>query len=153
MTAINQMQPLINALRELEALNSGNNRRKIMRKIAAFMSKLNKKRIKQNITPEGAAMQARKRKRKFSNRHGVEKTDFKMFQKMGRQLRQDYDDNQAKAFFNGAMGNTALDHQEGRRVKKGNMSFDEPMRELLGLPEADQREIANMIMTQLTNLQ
>lgn len=147
---MNITQPLEDALNEILKLNSAGNRMKMTRKLAGFMAKINRKRMKANITPDGQTMPARQRRRSYQTKRGVNKTDMKMFQKIGRQLRQKYDVDQAEIVFNGMMGNVALDHQLGRSgVSRDGQRFNDPMRELLGLPADDQNAIAQMIMTAL----
>jgi phage virion morphogenesis protein len=147
---ISVTQPLEDALNQILQLNSAGNRMKMTRKLAGFMAKINRKRIKQNVTPDGHAMVARQRRRKYKNKKGVDKTDMKMFQKIGRQLRQKYEPDKAEIVFNGMMGNVALDHQLGRSgVSRDGQRFNDPMRELLGLSDDNQNTIAQMITTAL----
>jgi phage virion morphogenesis protein len=119
--------------------------KKIMRKVTGYLSRVNKKRIKQNKTPDNSAMEARHNK----NKKG------KMFNRMGRQLRQKYESDSAEIGFYGVAGNIATNHHLGKRVREKttwNDSYNEfkmPLRELLGLPAADQNSIAEIIMKNL----
>lgn len=151
---INVTAPLEEALRKIMELNNAGNRLKMMRKLSGFMAKINRKRIKANVTPDGGAMTARQRQRKFKTKKGVDKTDTKMFQKIGRQLRQRYESDNAEILFNGMMGEAALDHQLGRSgVSRDGQKFNDPVRELLGFSNADQNAIAQMIINALVGVQ
>jgi phage gpG-like protein len=187
------MDGLATAIIKLLNSNSPIARKRTMRKVAGYMAKMNRKRMRANVTPEGNAMQKRtgidagmtyaeymknvwkrphkkafksdrnyakplaiwlskikKARRRMFIRH--EKENGKMSKGMGSVLREAYESDEAEAFFNGAIGETALDHQYGRHVSVGNTSFHEPMRALLGLPKADQEAIKKIIEDNLLNV-
>lgn len=180
----NQGQALTDALNKLFKLSDTTRRRKVMRKVAGYMAKMNRKRMRANVAPDGHAMQKRsgishtasfkeymrdtwkspvkkagrnpnnskpleiylskikKAKRKMFYRHVKE--NGKESKGMGSVLREAYESDKAEAFFNGAIGKTALDHQLGRGA--------DPVRELLGLPQADQDAIQKIIEDNLLNV-
>ena len=190
---ISVTQPLEDALNQILQLNSGNNRRKMMRKVSGFIAKINRKRIKQNVTPDGKPMVERKGSvgadmsfadymrlvwkrpaKKHNKGSSNNATPFQIYSSkkikrrlhrmfiglrngekttkgMGSVLKQGYEEHNASAYFNGVAGNIALDHQLGRSGvgRKDGQRFNDPMRELLGLPTADQNAIAQMIIDAL----
>lgn len=132
-------EALAEALNNLLKNNSPKNRTRVMRKVAGYLSKMNKKRIKANLSPNGNSMEAR------------HKGKGKMFRRMNRQMRQKYAEDKAEAGFFGVAAIIATNHQLGRRVREtrgswhGGNEFTMPLRELLGLPDADQEAIAKII--------
>jgi phage virion morphogenesis protein len=142
------MDGLAIALTKLLKNNSPASRKRVMRKVAGYLSKMNKKRIKGNLSPNGNTMEAR---------HKSE--GGKMFRKMNRQMRQKYESDRAEAGFFGVAAIIATNHQLGRHIKEtkgayhgGSNEFDMPVRELLGLPQADQDAIQKIIEDNLLNV-
>lgn len=111
--------------------------REIMRDVARYLLLANRQRISRNVQPDGSAMPRRQ------NGAG------RMFRKIGGHLRQRVNADSASIGFSGRTGWVATNHQLGRSVRRGNYRVDLPVRELLGLPAADQRAIATRIMTHL----
>lgn len=140
------MEDLASAITKMLKINSPAKRKRIMRKVAGYVSKMNKKRIKKNLSPNGNTMEAR------------HKGTGKMFRKMNRQLRQKYEPDKAEVGFFGVAGTIATNHQLGRHIKEtkgawhgGSNEFTMPVRLLLGLPEADQDAVKKIIEDNLFN--
>ena len=120
----------------LKLLNnfSAATRRVILREIARYLLRSNRKRIRRNTQPDGTAMQARK------SGSGL------MFRKIGRQMRQRVSAEQAEVGFEGRTSWVATNHQLGRSIRQGNYTLDFPVRELLGLDDTDRQTVRDIII-------
>jgi phage virion morphogenesis protein len=109
-------------------------RRRKLRQIAVYLRQSNRRRIKQNIEPDGSAMELRKKGSK------------RMFPRMGRFLKNKVTSEKTETgFYNGA-GMVADNHQYGRFIQNKQGGFDLPRRELLGLEEDDQQYIIDILL-------
>lgn len=109
-------------------------RRAALREIARYLLLSNRKRIRANVQPDGGAMQVRK--------HGA----GRMFRKIGRQMRQRVNADQAEVGFAGRTGWVATNHQLGRSIRQGNYTVSFPVRELLGLDETDRKAVHDILI-------
>lgn len=110
------------------------NRRKALREIAQYLMRSNRKRLKANLQPSGGAMKARQ--------HGSRK----MFQKMGKSLKQTVRSDEANIGYFDSAGKIATNHQLGktlnRKLSSGRtLQIELPVRELLGLDDEDQAAV------------
>ena len=109
-------------------------RRAALREIARYLLLSNRKRIRANVQPDGSAMQARK--------DGA----GRMFRKIGRQMQQRATADQAEVGFAGRTGWVATNHQLGRSIRQGKYTVNFPVRELLGLDEADRKAVRDILI-------
>lgn len=144
--SFNPTLQLENALTQLLAITDERKRQKIMRKIAGYMSRVNKRRAKLNVNPDGSAMIARKRKLHGSLKMFVQWSKGVQVDSQGKRHRGlyhvDYDANLAAVSFKGYAGKIAVEHQTGSHPTYHNY----PRRELLGFSDDDQQKIADMIL-------
>ena len=145
-------------------------RRRLSMKIGQFVRKQNAARIKSNVTPEGAAMEPRKRKRRIKDRNGkTTGRTSKMFIRMhlARSLKtQVHGDEEVEVGYgyNAFINRIARINHDGLRAAYGRkgayknkgstdgplMYAQYPARPLLGFAPGDREEIMDSILEWLT---
>jgi phage virion morphogenesis protein len=113
-------------------------RRKALAKAAQYLLQVNRKRIRANVTPEGAAMAAR-----------TDAWKGKMFPRLPEYLQRWLQNDLAQVGFSGRMGWVASNHQFGRSVAYPHYTSDLPVRELLGINAEDAEHIKAIVLQQL----
>lgn len=100
-------------------------RRLALREAMTYLAKANRKRIRDNVSPDGKAMQGRKQGSK------------RMFAKIAKQLKRFQRGDFGELGFYGRTGWVAANHQYGRTVITPTHDIKMPVRELLGISDAD----------------
>jgi phage virion morphogenesis protein len=152
----------------LDHLSDGE-RFKVAAKIGRKLRRINGARIKKNITPDGAAMAPRKKKRRLVDRHGKKRLSGKMFPSLGmeRYLKVAADEDGVEVGFgyNGFVNHLAQTHQQGLTVPigrkgantgggstKGDLIFARyPVRTLIAFTPQDIADVEEMVLDWLSN--
>lgn len=113
-------------------------RRKALTKTSLYLMQVNKRRIRANITPEGAPMEAR-----------VDSWEGKMFQHLPDYLQKWLQADLAQIGFAGRMGWVASNHQFGRIVPYPHYTADLPVRQLLGINEVDAEQVKRIFLDEM----
>jgi len=112
-------------------------RRKALRKAVTYLKKENTRRIKANVEPDGSRMVHRKQGSR------------RMFQSISKQIKRVSRGDNAEFGFYGRTGWVASNHQYGRSVKTKTHDIPLPVRELLGINDADQLVVRDIFLAEL----
>ena len=112
-------------------------RRLALREAMAYLATANRKRIRNNVQPDGTAMKSRKQGSK------------RMFAKIAKQLKRFQRGDNGELGFFGRTGWVAANHQYGRTVKTPTHDIKMPVRELLGISAVDVEAVQAIFLKHL----
>lgn len=114
-------------------------RRRALIKALRYLMSSNKRRIKNNLNSDGAAMEPRRNS-----------SEGKMFKRLPTHMNHWLKADLAQLGFVGRMGWIASNHQFGRSVDYKNYTTELPIRELLGISGSDFEHIKGIFLEHLT---
>lgn len=132
-------------------------RKKLSMRIGRLLRARNAKRIRANKTPDGDAMEKRKRKKRIKTKTGKVQNSGRMFREIGKakSLRINAAPDSVEVGYSGNVGNTAATHHFGEsgyvgRTPKGKIIKTKyTPRPLLGFADRDVDEIADDVLEYL----
>ncbi|RVU83828.1 phage virion morphogenesis protein [Leucothrix sargassi] len=104
-------------------------RRKALREALTYLRRINVKRIKSNLTPDGLPMKDRS------------KGTGKMFRSITKQMKRIQRGDFAELGFYGSAGRLAANHHYGRTIKTKTHDIEMPVRKLLGINIQDAKAV------------